>query len=101
MVAGKGENAMIEIAILIGLFSWGTASERLGLKHLGAVLGLSCLMGGLGGLIVGGVAAEPLTYVFSIGLELILQSATLLIGFAIGYFRHRRGAVRNADDIFG
>jgi hypothetical protein len=92
---------MIEIAILIGLFSWGMTSERLGLKHLGVVLGLSCLMGGLGGLIAGGVRADPLTYVFTIGFELILQSAALLIGFAIGHFRHRRGGVRNADDIFG
>ena len=30
-----------------------------------------------------------------------LHPAHDLIGFAIGYFRHRRGAVRNADDIFG
>ena len=92
---------MIEIAILIALFSWGLKSERLGLKHLGAVIGLSCLMGGLGGLIAGGIAAEPLTYVFTIGFELILQSAVLLIGFGIGHYRARKTGIRNADDIFG
>lgn len=91
---------MIEIAILIGLFSWGMTSERLGLKHAGAVLGLSCLMGGFGGLIAGGGAAPPLTYMITIGFELILQSAVLLIGFGVGCYRARKAGVRNVDDIF-
>lgn len=92
---------MIEIAILIGLFSWGMTSERLGLKHLGAVLGLSCLMGGLGGLIAGGGAASLPTYAFTIGFELILQSAVLLIGFGVGRYRARKAGAGSAEDIFG
>lgn len=93
---------MLEIAALIGLFSWGMNSDRLTWKHAGVILLLSCLFGGLGGLIVGGEEAPVgLVMIFAIAFELILETVVFFIGFGVGRYRARKAGISNVEDTFG
>lgn len=93
---------MLEIAALIGLFSWGMNSDRLTWKHAGVILLLSCLFGGLGGLIAG-ADDVPVGFVmiFTIAFELILETVVFFIGFGIGRYRARKAGISNIEDTFG
>jgi sugar phosphate permease len=98
----QGGSAMLEIAALIGLFSWGINSDRLTFKHAGVILLLSCLFGGLGGLIARkGEAPIGLVMIFTIGFELVLQTIILLAGFGIGRYRAGKAGASNIEDTFG
>lgn len=93
---------MLEIAALIGLFSWGINSDRLTFKHAGVILLLSCLFGGLGGLIAGrDDVAVGVVMIFTIGFELILETIVFFAGFGIGRYRARKAGISNIEDTFG
>ncbi|HEV2599259.1 hypothetical protein [Sphingopyxis sp.] len=92
---------MLEIAALIGLFSWGLNSDRLMLKHAGVILLLSCLFGGLGGLIAGGdTVPVGVAILFTIAFELILETIVFFVGFGIGRYRARKAGISNIEDTF-
>ena len=92
----------MEIAALIGLFSWGMNSDRLTWKHAAVIVPLSCLFGGLGGLIGGGEEVPVgVAIVVTIAFELILEAAVFLIGFGIGRYRARKAGISNIEDTFG
>jgi hypothetical protein len=93
---------MLEIAALIGLFSWGMNSDRLTWKHAGVILLLSCLFGGLGGLIAGGEEAPVgVVMIFAIAFELILETVVFFIGFGVGRYRARKAGISNVEETFG
>ena len=74
----------MEIAALIGLFSWGMNSDRLAWKHAGVILLLSCLFGGLGGLIAGGGEVPvSVAIIFTIAFELVLETIVFFVGFVV------------------
>ncbi|KTE05193.1 hypothetical protein [Sphingopyxis sp. H115] len=93
---------MLEIAALIGLFSWGMNSDRLAWKHAGVILLLSCLFGGLGGLITGGEEVPvSVAIIFTIAFELVLETIVFFVGFGIGRYRARKASISNIEDTFG
>lgn len=93
---------MLEIAALIGLFSWGLNSDRLTWKHAGVILLLSCLFGGLGGLIAGGGEIPVgVAMIFTIAFELVLETIVFFVGFGIGRYRARKAGISNIEDTFG
>ena len=93
---------MLEIAELIGLFSWGMNSDRLAWKHAGVILLLSCLFGGLGGLIAGGGEVPvSVAIIFTIAFELVLETIVFFVGFGIGRYRARKAGISNIEDTFG
>ena len=93
---------MLEIAALIGLFSWGMNSDRLAWKHAGVILLLSCLFGGLGGLIAGGGEGPvSVAIIFTIAFELVLETIVFFVGFGIGRYRARKAGISNIEDTFG
>ena len=93
---------MLEIAALIGLFSWGMNSDRLAWKHAGVILLLSCLFGGLGGLIAGGGEVPvSVAIIFTIAFELVLETIFFFVGFGIGRYRARKAGISNIEDTFG
>ncbi len=93
---------MLEIAALIGLFSWGMNSDRLAWKHAGVILLLSCLFGGLGGLIAGGGEVPvSVAIIFTIAFELVLETIVFFVGFGIGRYRARKAGISNIEDTFG
>lgn len=93
---------MLEIAALIGLFSWGMNSGRLAWKHAGVILLLSCLFGGLGGLITGGEEVPvSVAIIFTIAFELVLETIVFFVGFGIGRYRARKAGISNIEDTFG
>ena len=93
---------MLEIAALIGLFSWGMNSDRLAWKHAGVILLLSCLFGGLGGLIAGGGEVPvSVAIIFTIAFELVLETIVFFVGFGIGRSRARKAGISNIEDTFG
>ncbi|MFC3785380.1 putative Co/Zn/Cd cation transporter (cation efflux family) [Sphingopyxis italica] len=92
----------MEIAALIGLFSWGMNSDRLAWKHAGVILLLSCLFGGLGGLIAGGGEVPvSVAIIFTIAFELVLETIVFFVGFGIGRYRARKAGISNIEDTFG
>lgn len=94
--------AMLEIAALVGLFSWGMKSDRLTWKHVGVILLLSSLFGGLGGLIAGSDEVPVgVLMIFTIGFELILQTIVFFVGFGVGRYRARKAGISNIQDTFG
>ncbi|QCB54111.1 hypothetical protein E5675_06480 [Sphingopyxis sp. PAMC25046] len=93
---------MLEIVALIGLFSWGMNSDRLAWKHAGAILLLSCLFGGLGGMIAGGEEVPVgVAMIFTIAFELVLETVVFFVGFGIGRYRARKAGISNIEDTFG
>ena len=93
---------MLEIAALIGLFSWGLNSDRLSWKHAGIILLLSCLFGGLGGLIAGGgEVSVGVAMIFTIAVHLVLETTVFFAGFGIGRYRARKAGISNIEDTFG
>jgi len=93
---------MLEIVALIGLFSWGMNSDRLTWKHAGVILLLSCLFGGLGGLIAGrDDVPVGFVMIFTIAFELVLEMVAFFIGFGIGRYRARKAGISNIEDTFG
>ncbi|SNT23506.1 hypothetical protein [Sphingopyxis indica] len=93
---------MLEIVALFGLFSWGMNSDRLAWKHAGVILLLSCLFGGLGGMIAGGEEVPVgVAMIFTIAFELVLETVVFFVGFGIGRYRARKAGISNIEDTFG